>query len=99
MKTEAEKALNNSTFSVFHHQDTHMIQQQPDIYLILPVAADKLGKILLVVLDIPIQTEFQDGFGLPSHIPAYSDSVPIVLPCGLPLTSHAINFFLLFELY
>lgn len=62
-----------------------MIQLQPHIYPILPVAADELGEVLLVALDIPSQTEFQVGFSLPSHIPAYSDSVPIVLQCGRSL--------------
>lgn len=57
-----------------------MIQQQPHIYLFFLLL---LVEALLVVLDIPSQTELQVGFGLPSHIPAYSDNVPTVLFSGL----------------
>lgn len=64
-----------------------------------PFAADVLVEALLVFVDIPCQTQFQVGLGLPCQIPVYFGDVSIVLPCSLALFLHPINFFLVFEIY
>lgn len=74
--------------------NTHLIQQQPDIFPNLHFAAD-----VLVILDISCQTRFQVGLGFPYHIPAYSADVPTVFPRGTSFLPHPINFFLLFKIY
>lgn len=66
--------------SVFCHQDIYLIQQWLHIFHQLLFAADALVETFPVVLDIPCQTQFQVGFGLPHHIPAYTDNVPVILP-------------------
>lgn len=76
-----------------------MIHQQPRVFLNIHFTDDVLVEALLVVLDVLCRTLFQVGLGLPHHIPTYSDNVPIVLPHGLSLFPHPINFFLLSEIY
>lgn len=69
---------------VFHAQDTHWIQQQLHSFPTLSFAADALGETLLVVLDVPCQTQFQVDCSIPCCIPAYPKDVPIDLSCACP---------------